>query len=192
MSIIYPYEHYRTQLSRIMDREEGRKMNLIIRKANILDARDIAIVHIRSWIAAYSGIVPYQAIAAVNGGRLSLWQKILKNDSDAFVGVCNHEIAGFVGMSESRDDDAKPDTYEIAAFYLVPEYFGKGIAKPMMDYVLEHIKKLGYSSVTLWTLEENTRARKFYEKCGFLPEFKKEITIGKPLIEIRYKKDLST
>jgi len=192
MSIIYPYEHYRTQLSRIMDREEGRKMNLIIRKANILDARDIAIVHIRSWIAAYSGIVPYQAIAAVNGGRLSLWQKILKNDSDAFVGVCNHEIAGFVGMSESRDDDAKPDTYEIVAFYLAPEYFGKGIAQTMMEYALEHIKKMGYNSVILWTLEENTRARKFYEKCGFLPEFKKEITIGKPLIEIRYKKDLST
>ena len=167
-------------------------MSLTIRKANILDARDVAILHIRSWIAAYSGIIPSRAIAEANGRRFSRWQKLLKDvNIDTYVSVYNHEIVGLLCMSKSRDNDTAPDTYEIMALYLLPEFFGKGVAKPLMDFALSHIKDLGYKSVILWALEENTRADKFYKKSGFYPDgTKKEIVIGRPLDEIRYRKDL--
>ena len=51
------------------------------------------------------------------------------------------------------------------------------------------MKNRGYKKVTLWVLEENFNARKFYEKMGFKHDgTKKEITIGKKLMELRYEK----
>ena len=57
----------------------------------------------------------------------------------------------------------------------------------MMNYAVDMLKSKGYSEIILWTLEENNRAKRFYEKYGFIFDgSKKEIKIGKSLIEIRY------
>jgi RimJ/RimL family protein N-acetyltransferase len=37
-----------------------------------------------------------------------------------------------------------------------------------MDYALSETKRLGYKSVILWVFQANIRARRFYEKCGFV------------------------
>lgn len=37
-----------------------------------------------------------------------------------------------------------------------------------MEYILNEIQSAGYSKIMLWVFEKNTRARKFYEKYGFV------------------------
>lgn len=37
-----------------------------------------------------------------------------------------------------------------------------------MDFVLDDIKKAGYSEVVLWVFRDNLRARAFYEAKGFI------------------------
>jgi ribosomal protein S18 acetylase RimI-like enzyme len=57
---------------------------------------------------------------------------------------------------------------------------------------INELRSRGYSKISLWVLEENMNARRFYEKSGFVHDGTvKEINIGKPLNEYRYVKDIS-
>ena len=78
---------------------------------------------------------------------------------------------------------------DIGAIYFLPEYWGRGYGKYTMYFALDNLKNSGYKTVIIWVLEENYWARHLYEKCGFaLDGIKKEINLGKLLVEVRYRK----
>ncbi|RKI85043.1 N-acetyltransferase [bacterium 0.1xD8-71] len=54
--------------------------------------------------------------------------------------------------------------------------------------MVTELHKLGFQDIFLWVLEENLRARKFYEKCGFTSAGRSmEYEIGgKMLREMQY------
>lgn len=47
-------------------------------------------------------------------------------------------------------------------------YIGKGYGRLLLNKCIEELKQCGFSKVLLWVLEDNHRARKFYEKNGFI------------------------
>ncbi len=51
--------------------------------------------------------------------------------------------------------------------YVVPEWWGKGVAAELHDRALEIVRELGFTRCHLWVLEENARARRFYERRGW-------------------------
>ncbi len=58
----------------------------------------------------------------------------------------------------------------------------------MMGYAVDALTAMGHREIVLWAPEENRRARRFYERYGFVFDgAKKEIEIGgKALTEVRY------
>ena len=80
---------------------------------------------------------------------------------------------------------------EIAAIYLLPEYWGEGYGGNLMNFSLDFLSGAGYESIAIWVLEENNRAINFYKKYGFdFDENKKTIVLGKELVEVRYLKTI--
>lgn len=57
---------------------------------------------------------------------------------------------------------------ELKRIYVLKEFYGKGIAQKLMDYILDYAKEKKYEVVWLGVWEHNTRAQKFYEKYGFV------------------------
>ena len=53
----------------------------------------------------------------------------------------------------------------LGGFYVVPDEWGSGVAGELHDAALEAMQ--GCPEIRLWTLEENHRARRFYEKRGW-------------------------
>jgi GNAT superfamily N-acetyltransferase len=51
--------------------------------------------------------------------------------------------------------------------YVVPEHWGTGVADRLHDAALDHCRSLGDGECRLWVLEENGRARRFYERRGW-------------------------
>ena len=95
-------------------------------------------------------------------------------------------MIGRLIICKSRDKD-KPDAGEIVSIYLLEEFWDKGYGRQMMDYAIGELKHMGCHEIVVWVLEKNKRARRFYEKCGFVPDgAKKEINVDTPLIEMRY------
>ena len=60
------------------------------------------------------------------------------------------------------------DCGEIISLYLLPEYMGKGYGKELLKTAISELSAQGFQEIFLWVLEENNRARHFYERCGFL------------------------
>jgi ribosomal protein S18 acetylase RimI-like enzyme len=57
---------------------------------------------------------------------------------------------------------------EILRFYLRATWYGRGLAQPLMDAALVHARAGGHDGVWLQVWEHNARARRFYEKSGFV------------------------
>lgn len=75
------------------------------------------------------------------------------------------------------------DGAEIVAVHSLPESWGSGLGHAMMGKALEQI---GEQTVHLWVFKENTRARRFYEKHGFLWDSSERASDFDGALEVRY------
>ena len=173
----------------------GDIVNFSIREVMVEDAYEYAACHIACWRAAYNGIIPDDFLdkmaSELDQRAESCRQTIISPGGyKQFYAEHDGKMVGRLIFSKSRDEDM-PDAGEIGAIYLLEEYWGKGLGLRMMDFAIGMLKRDGHNKFIVWVLEENHRARRFYEKYGFsFDGTMKEITIGKPLIEIRYVKTL--
>ena len=166
-------------------------MKFIIRKALLEDAYERAVCHVSCWRSAYKGIVPDEVLENLSTYEISdkFKKEIELKGCLYYCAEYEGRIIGHFNIRKSLDED-KPNAGEVHGIYLIEEYWGKGYGRQMMDCAITSLKQMGYSEIFLWVLEENDRARRFYEKCGFIFDgVKKEEIIGKPLIEIRYVLD---
>jgi len=167
-------------------RVDGRRKRMEIRyMLSTDDRRMISKVYEESWKAAYKGIIPQDYLASIPEGR---WVTSLdKQGWKTLVCTDRGKIVGTSSFCKSRLE-AFPGWGEVISIYLLPDYIGKGYGKKLMKAALSELKRQGYENVFLWVLEDNTRARDFYEQYGFrLTNDSFEDNIGgKDLREVRY------
>ena len=72
--------------------------------------------------------------------------------------------AGGYGVSRDYSDGTWG---EITSIYFLPEAWGSGYAKQLMDFMMSELGNMGCGRVHLWVVRENARACRFYEKYGF-------------------------
>lgn len=108
-------------------------------------------------------------------------------DRKTLVCVESGKIIGTTSFSKSRFAQFS-DWGEIISIYLLPNYMGRGYGKALLEAAVAELKTMDYKNVFLWVLEENSRARKFYEKMGFTlaDDYLDDNIGGKNLREIRY------
>jgi ribosomal protein S18 acetylase RimI-like enzyme len=140
-----------------------------VRQATHADARRIAQIHVETWRGAYRGHMPDSVLDALDADkRTFFWKNHLgKQPHGIFVVESGKPIIGFCDLVPSRDKDSNPNEVgEIAAIYVLPEFWRKGAGKALCHFSLQAAKLQKYSSVTLWVLTSNAAARKFYEAMG--------------------------
>jgi tRNA dimethylallyltransferase len=75
--------------------------------------------------------------------------------------------------------------------YLVPEEWGNGIADRLHDDALRALAAAGATSARLWVLEDNARARRFYERRGWRRDGSERVVPFPPHpLDIGYTKEL--
>jgi GNAT superfamily N-acetyltransferase len=168
-------------------------MGVVIRKVLPEEAYEYAVTHIACWQAAYRGIIPDGYLDNMSAGQIAERNRQILKEPGIYELYCmelNKKMMGRLVINKSRDED-KADAGEISAMYLLDAFWGKGYGRKMMEFSLAELKRRGHSEAILWVLEANSRARQFYEKCGFVFDgTKKEINNNKPLIEMRYCRTL--
>jgi len=170
-----------------------------IRPAGVEDALAIAVVHVRSWQAAYQGLVPQDFLESLDVGQRRLaWEEILGETewprAGTFVAVTDEGVLGFVNICPTRDDDENPAVVgEVSAIYVLGEAWGTGAGRRLMGAAVDSLKEAGYEQVTLWVLDENHRSRQFYEAGGWRPDgtVKRDDVRGFALTQVRYRRLLS-
>lgn len=169
-----------------------------IRPAVPADATAVTAVHVASWQGAYRGVFPDEILdgpeLAVN--RLRQWQQILGEPGPRAVDLVAEDdggqIVGLLHAGPARDDDGAPGTAEVVAIYASPDAWGTGAGRGLMTAALDRLRGAGFTEVTLWVLDSNARARRFYERAGFAVDgaAKDEVLRGTPVTEVRYRRQL--
>lgn len=162
----------------------------MIRRATMADASGIGQVHVESWKAIYRGYLPDEYLDSLSPERRARsWQQALSQGT-VDIAVCDTgtDIAGFVSLAPSRDEDVADATGELTAIYLEPSIWRQGIGRDLMDWAKAVAVHRGWAKLTLWVLEGNTRARDFYAATGWQLEGKtKNDSIGGlQVVEVRY------
>ena len=167
----------------------------IIRRALPGDAEAIARVHVRSWREAYVGIIAQETLDAMSvEERSRRWVTVLENDPNdpafaVFVAEKDGAIAGFGSVARQRDERLSTRGFagEFTAIYLLSAHYGSGIAQALLAEMGTHLAHAGIAAASLWVLEDNQRARRFYEKAGGQLLFVEQHTRGdKALSEAAY------
>jgi GNAT superfamily N-acetyltransferase len=167
-----------------------------VRVAKPPDAAGIVRVTVNSWQAAYAHAVPKGVLEGLDDEapqRVKEWTDWLRGTVPGwrtFVAVSGDEIVGFVSGGPSRDEDKRPRPVgELGAIYVLPSAWGRGVGQSLMVEFMEWLRVSGFEEATLWVLENNPRARRFYEAAGWTLDgaTKAGVLLGTPVSEVRYR-----
>ena len=138
----------------------------MVRPARPEDAEAIARVQVETWRAAYAHAVPTETLARADvDARARKWQGFLAGDSATFVGEVDGRIRGFVNVGASQED---PGVGELFAIYVAPDAWGTGLGSALIERGEEELRGRGFKSAMLNVLADNPRARRFYERQGWV------------------------
>lgn len=162
-----------------------------IRNAGPDDAEALEGVRTLGWRAAYEGLLPVEVIAAATGpdapGRL---RELLRADP-ARSALLAEDGGRAVGMAVYGPDRAPGGDAELYALYVLPEYWSTGLGRRLMDRVLADLRARGHRRISITVLAGNDRARRFYERYGFVvAEHMTNERHGHPTDELRYEREL--
>ena len=168
-----------------------------IRLATVEDASAIGELHVRSREFAYRGLMPDESLdrtIAARDDRIARWRSNLATagpDVRCWLAEDDDVVVGFASTGASRDGDAAPYTGEVLAIYLDPVVIGRGMGRTLFQHAIDDLLRRGFAPLTLWVLDENQRARHFYEAAGWFADgaTKAEEMSGAVLQEVRYRLD---
>lgn len=142
-----------------------------------------------SWKYAYRDILPREYLERIPAGRwvsgleLSGRTHLVMLDGGRYIGAaccCASRFPEFDGWGE------------IVSLYLLPPYIGRGCGKPLLEAAVLALADQGYRNIFLWVLEENRRARAFYEHMGFQRSgvCRTDVIGGKEVQELAYRRHI--
>ncbi len=146
-------------------------MAVRIREGEPRDAEAIATIHVRSWQEAYRGQLSDEYLDGLKvEDRLAMHRHALERPPPEYrmwVAEEGDRVVGFAVTGRGEDADADERTGELYAIYLEPEQVGTGLGRTLLDHAVGDLRERGYLAATLWVLETNARARRFYEVAGW-------------------------
>jgi GNAT superfamily N-acetyltransferase len=158
---------------------------MLIRAARPEDAAAVAEVHVRTWQAAYEHVFGAERLAQIDPERRRTAAEQAIASGGVWVAEDAGRILGFVSIGDARDDDAEG---ELLAIYVLPEAWGGGAGPGLMAAARRALRER-YAASILWVLEDNPRARRFYEREGWALDGarKEDELLGTTVAEVRYR-----
>ena len=153
---------------------------MIVRRATADDAEGFVRAYELSWDASIAPLVgrrlgelvPFEQ--RVDGFRAGI--ATAPDNAGAWVAETEGEI---VGVAVRRGD-------ELSALYVVPSAWGSGAAQALIVSALDGVT----GEVVLWVGEDNSRARRFYEREGWSLDGESRTSELGPT-EVRYRRRLT-
>jgi len=164
-----------------------------VREARPDDGESIALLNLKSWKQSVRDLIPADALASLDGSvedRAHFWSEAAADPQRTLlVKEVKGETQGFICAMRSRDGDSANSTAEITALFVSPAHQGQGIGRELLLETLGRLRERGFKKVTLWVLDFNQQARRFYAAAGFTADgsSKSDVFQGVTLREVRYE-----
>jgi ribosomal protein S18 acetylase RimI-like enzyme len=164
-----------------------------VRPAVAGDEAAIAGLHVRASQAGFRGLLPdayLDRLPEQTEQRREMWRRLV-GGADAghrvWVAERDGELVGFCDTAPAPN--LPPDTAVLNTIYVDPELVGTGVGTALMRRAAADLRERGYRAVVLWVQDANVRARRFYEKGGWVADGaeKSEDVWGTPVRQLRYR-----
>ena len=157
----------------------------MIRPGTPEDAEAVARVNVETWQAAYAHALPRERLMNLSvQERVAFWRSW-----PPLVAEVDGEIVGYVAVGASSEGDGGG---ELFAIYVHPDHWRTGVGRRLIQAGEERLRTLGHAEAILWVLEDNPRARRFYEAAGWSTDgtTRPIELLGVEVPEILYRKSL--
>jgi GNAT superfamily N-acetyltransferase len=166
-----------------------------LRAAEPADALAAARMHIRSWQSAYRGLIDQDYLDSLEPQTWSTrytFGRVGIQVPFTTLAVDGPQILGLVTTGLSRDDDL-PDCGEVLALYVDPDCMRTGVGSLLIAAGRKRLSGLGVTRASLWVLDGNIAARRFYERDGWMFDGTRRTRQhgGVPADEVRYRRPLA-
>jgi len=127
-------------------------------------------------------VYPPEQYPYPNDAVLELWHEKLRDpDAEVHVAELDGTPTGVVGIEGEF----------LTNLYVLPSHQGTGVGSALHDLALERLRARGVQVAKLWTLDENSPARAFYERRGWeLTDETRVVPYPPNPIDVQYAKDL--
>lgn len=169
-------------------------LGMVIRAAVPADAMSVARVHVRSWQAAYRGLLPDEyldQLRAEDRAQRYDFRTADPQKPQTIVAMETGLIRGFATTMPSRDSDLVQHG-ELCALYVDPEWWGRGLGAALISAARERLVTLGFRNALLWVLSGNARADRFYRIDQWKPDGaqRTDTVWGVTVNDVRYRRSL--
>jgi GNAT superfamily N-acetyltransferase len=168
---------------------------------------DMSLLHALGWRTAYRDSIPDDYMAReITDGRwvpvfrenyeVGIYRGLLLYDGDTPLCCATY---GPARVDQSAGDTicnfSSPDLAawgELVSLYSHPDHWEQGHGSLVIEEVLNRVKATGCPGCFLYVLRENERARRFYEKHGFVWDghaLNVALTPDTTLSDLRYRKE---
>ena len=132
------------------------------------DAPVLAHIQTESWRAAFSAILTPEELERFTdfGHVLRMQERLLAEGIGHGLLLTADGAPHCMAFWDKAREDL-PGYAELICIHSLQTGWGRGYGSRMMERLLAEMRAAGYESVLLWVFEENTRARRFYERHGF-------------------------
>ncbi|EME55759.1 GCN5-related N-acetyltransferase [Amycolatopsis decaplanina DSM 44594] len=131
---------------------------MTLRRATPADADAVAEIWYHGWQDGHLGNVPDELVRIRT--RESFWERAAERVGDTTVALMSGEVAGFVMVVGD----------EVEQVYVSSDHRGSGVAGALLAEAERLVSAGGHSRAWLAVAPGNARARRFYERCGWVDE----------------------
>ncbi len=165
-------------------------MEYIIEPVKLGDEEVLAYIQTESWKAAFRDILSAEVLERCTNldKAIVMYKGLLERKiGNGYLLKAEGKPHAIAWWSATREADM-PEYAELICIHSLPDKWRKGYGSKLMDRVLKDISEARYRKVMLWVFEKNIRARRFYEKYGFVVNGKEKESFG--ATEVCYEKSL--
>jgi putative acetyltransferase len=148
-----------------------------LRRATSADAETLAEIQEEASVAGVSHVYPPKRFPFPTAAVQDRWRRFTDAGGWAMLSA-----DGFAAVEEPW----------LEALYLRPAAWGSGLAVVLHDLAVAELRARGVGEARLWVLEQNRRARRFYERLGWRADGTSRIVEFPPNpIDLGYTLELS-
>jgi ribosomal protein S18 acetylase RimI-like enzyme len=133
-----------------------------IRPATPADAEAIERIRVRGWQAAYRHVFPAEQLDRMPADS-SRFVEALRDPprGQACLVAETDRIVGWATIQPAGDGGG-----ELRGIYVDPDAWGAGVGRALLARAEEELAR-SFDAALLWVLDDNPRARRFYEAAGW-------------------------
>ena len=143
---------------------------ITIRAARTDETTVLADLHLRSALTGFAHIFPPDAPPPDPSELCVQWAEVVAGANErtaCFVATVDRP--GIAGVVVGGPDPQESGRGHLSRLYVEPSRWGRGVGRALHDTALDHLRTAGFRTASLSVLEDNTRARSWYERLGWRP-----------------------